>query len=217
MEDGDLIQNMKINYRKKLNYILNTNELNVMKKLILIPLLLLTIHSFSQETVEKKKSHEVKLNAFNTLIFKSLEGSYEYLINKESSVGISIMVNLNDEYYEGGQYNEEFALTPFYRRYFSRKYAWGFFMEAFGMYNKQQNNYYEYDYVDPVDGSYSYNTIDEETNNFALGIALGGKFVSQKGFAFEFFGGVGRNLFTSDSRYNYEFVPRLGVSFGYRF
>ena len=189
-----------------------------MKKLILIPLLLLTLYSFSQETVEKKKSHEVKLNVFNTLIFKSLEGSYEYLINKESSAGISLMVNLNDEYYEGGQYNEEFALTPFYRRFFSRRYAWGFFMEAFGMFNIQQNDYYEYD--EPVYDSYrEFNTtvVDEETNNFALGIALGGKFVSQKGFAFEFYGGVGRNLFTSDSRYNYEFVPRLGVSFGYRF
>ena len=186
-----------------------------MKKLILIPLLLLTLHSFSQETVEKKKSHEVKLNVFNTLIFKSLEGSYEYLINKESSVGIALMVNLNDDYYEGGQYNEMFALTPFYRRFFSRKYAWGFFMEAFGMFNKQQNQYYEN--TDPIDGSYRSTTIDKDTNNFALGVAIGGKFVSQKGFAFEFFGGVGRNLFTSDSRYNYEFVPRLGVSFGYRF
>lgn len=189
-----------------------------MKKLILIPLLLLTLHSFSQKTEEKKKSHEVKLNVFNTLIFKSLEGSYEYLINKESSVGISLMVNLNDEYNEGPEYFETFAITPFYRRYFSRKYAWGFFMEGFGMYNRQQNDYYEYD--DPgYDSYYEFNTtvVDEETNNFALGISIGGKFVSQKGFAFEFYGGVGRNLFTSDSRYNYEFVPRFGVSFGYRF
>lgn len=190
-----------------------------MKKYILIPILLLTIHSFSQETKVKKKSHEVKLNAFNTLIFKSIEGSYEYLINKESSVGISMMVNLNDDYNEGPEYNEDFAFTTFYRRYFSRKYAWGFFMEAFGMYNKQQNDYYEYDYNDPVYKTSQINStvIDRETNNFALGFSVGGKFVSQNGFAFEFYGGMGRNLFTSDSRYNYEFVPRLGVSFGYRF
>ncbi len=188
-----------------------------MKKLILIPLLLLALHSFSQKTEEKQKSHELKLNAFNTLVFKSLEGSYEYLINKESSVGISMMVNLNDEFNEGPEYAETFAITPFYRRYFSRKYAWGFFMEAFGMYNKQQDDYYEYyEPVDPYSQNSSYVT-DEDTNNFALGISIGGKFVSQKGFAFEFYGGIGRNLFTSDSRYNYEFVPRLGVSFGYRF
>jgi len=189
-----------------------------MKKLILIPILLLALHSFAQKTEEKKKSHEAKLNAFNTLIFKSLEGSYEYLINKESSAGISIMVNLNDEFNEGPEYAETFAITPFYRRFFSRKYAWGFFMEAFGMYNKQRDDYYEYD--DPgYDSYHEFNTtvVDKETNNFALGISIGGKFVSQKGFAFEFYGGVGRNLFTSDSRYNYEFVPRLGVSFGYRF
>lgn len=188
-----------------------------MKKLILIPLLLLALHSFSQKTEEKQKSHELKLNTFNTLVFKSLEGSYEYLINKESSVGISMMVNLNDEFNEGPEYAETFAITPFYRRYFSRKYAWGFFMEAFGMYNKQQDDYYEY--YEPVDpySQYSSYVTDEDTNNFALGISIGGKFVSHKGFAFEFYGGIGRNLFTSDSRYNYEFVPRLGVSFGYRF
>ena len=188
-----------------------------MKKLILIPLLLLSIHTFSQETETKKKSHEVKLNAFNTLIFKSLEGSYEYLINKESSAGISLMVNLNDEFNEGPESAETFAITPYYRRFFSRKYAWGFFMEAFGMYNKQQYDYYENNHSSTGNDSYIYNSIDKETNNFALGISIGGKFVSQKGFAFEFYGGIGRNLFTSDSRYNYEFVPRLGVSFGYRF
>ncbi len=187
-----------------------------MKNFFLIPMLLITLYSFSQNIEEKKKSHEVKLNAFNTLIFKSLEGSYEYLINKESSAGISIMVNLNDEFNEGPEYNEDFTITPFYRRFFSRKYAWGFFMEAFGMYNKQQNNDYYYD--DPAMGnSNSSYVTNEDTSNFALGISIGGKFVSQKGFAFEFYGGVGRNLFTSDSRHNYEFVPRLGVSFGYRF
>ena len=185
-----------------------------MKKLILILLLLMTISSFSQETEEKKKSHEVKINAFNTLIFKSLEGSYEYLINNESSVGISLMVNLNDEYYDGGQYNEEFALTPFYRRFFSRKYAWGFFMEAFAMYNQQKiyDTYY-------IDNGNDTNLIsdDETSSNFALGLAVGGKFVSEKGFLFEFFGGLGRNLAISNNDVATEFVPRLGMSLGYRF
>ncbi|MEN8124730.1 MAG: DUF3575 domain-containing protein [Bacteroidota bacterium] len=185
-----------------------------MKKLIIISLLLMSINSFAQEDITKEKLHELKLNALNTLIFKSLDASYEYLINKESSAGISIMVNLNDLNTDGPYYNETFAITPYYRHFFSRKYASGFFMEGFGMYNVQEDHYY-YDYnSDMIEGQSNANN---KSNNFALGISLGAKFVSEKGFAFEFFAGIGRNLFTSDSDDNFEFVPRLGTSFGYRF
>jgi len=185
-----------------------------MKKTITIILLLVTFTCFSQEEESKKKSNEVKLNVFNALIFKSLDLTYEYLINDESAVGISFFVNLNDDYSDGPTYNEEFAITPYYRHFFSRKYAMGFFIEAFGMYNKQElDEYYYYDdyYFEEPD------ITPGATNNFALGFSLGGKFVSSKGFIFEFFGGIGRNLFTSNDLSNTEFVPRLGISLGYRF
>lgn len=182
-----------------------------MKKLITITLFFISINSFSQEVIKNEKSHELKLNAFNTLIFKSIDASYEYLIDEESSVGISFLVNLNEENSDGPNYNETFAITPYYRRFFSRKYAWGFFMEGFGMFNTQENDNYNYYFED-----INTNSI-KKTTNFALGISIGAKFVSEKGFAFEFYGGVGRNLFTSDSENNFEFVPRLGTSFGYRF
>lgn len=185
----------------------------MMKKLITITLLFITFISYSQENKEHRKSHELKINAFNILIFKSVDVSYEYLISGESSVGISFLANLNDKHNDGPDYNETVAITPYYRHFFSRRYAWGFFMESFGMLNIQEND--NYDYNSATDSYMRFS--NEKTTNFALGIALGGKFVSQRGFIFEFFGGVGRNLFTNDSRYNNEFVPRLGASFGYRF
>lgn len=184
-----------------------------MKKLITITLLFITFVSFGQENEKKEKSHELKLNAFNTLIFKSIDASYEYLLNDESAVGISFLINLNDKNSDGPNYYEEFAITPYYRHYFSKKYAMGFFMEAFGMYNIQKDYYY-YDYYYENDYAQSES---KKTTNFALGFAIGGKFVSNKGFIFEFFGGIGRNLFTSNSNDNTEFVPRLGISLGYRF
>jgi len=190
-----------------------------MKNYILIPILLLSISVFSQNEPEKKKAHEVKINAFNTVIFKNLEFSYEYLINKESSAGVAITLNLNDDIYAEPTYNDTFSLTPFYRRFFSRKYAWGFFMEGFGMYNIQRNYAYDYYYEDVTPGSSIVRSADYDENihNFALGMSLGAKFVSSKGFAFEFYGGIGRNLFSSNSQDNFEFVPRLGISLGYRF
>lgn len=175
-----------------------------MKKFVTIIIIFTSIVSFAQENEIKKRSNEVKLNVFNALIFKSLDLTYEYLINEESSVGLSFLVNLNNDFNEGPDYNEKYAVTPYYRHFFSRKYAMGFFIEAFGMYNNQEL------YI--ADSSYN-----GPSNNFALGFSLGGKFVSSKGFVFEFFGGIGRNLFSSNNSDSTEFVPRLGISLGYRF
>ena len=186
-----------------------------MKKILFLLLLLVSCFSFSQEE-ENTKHHEVKINLFNAIIFKSADFTYEYLIDSESSVGVSIFFNLHEAHdtslENGLVYNEEFALTPYYRHYFSSKYAWGFFMEAFGMYNVQKDfdGYYDNDTDQTV-------FVDGTSNNMALGISLGGKFVSRKGFVFEFFGGFGRNLFQSNDDVGTELVPRLGGSLGFRF
>ena len=191
------------------------------KNLFTVLILCISISAFAQESDKKEteakiKKSEVKLNAFNIIIFKSIDFSYEYLLDSESSVGISVLINLNDfsddEYY-GPYYNEAFAITPYYRHFFSRKYATGFFMEAFGMYNQQK--YYVYNYDNGSDPGT--NSSESTSNNFALGISLGGKFVSKKGFLFEFFMGVGRNIAISNRDAAADFVPRMGASIGYRF
>ena len=57
------------------------------------------------------------------------------------------------------------------------------------------------------------NNEDFETG-FALGVSVGGKFVSKKGFSTELLLGVGRNLIKDSG---YEGFPRIGISLGYRF
>ncbi|RED46655.1 hypothetical protein DFQ10_101426 [Winogradskyella eximia] len=191
-----------------------------MKKALLALLLFTSFASFAQEASqdEKVKHSEIKINAFNLIVFKSVDFSYEYLIDSESSVGASILFNLQNnedrDFEDGPVYNEKFAFTPYYRRYFSSKYAWGFFLEAFGMYNVQEdsNEYYNYD-----SNEYYYRDSGETSNNIAFGMAVGGKFVSKKGFLFELYGGVGRNISTSNNDIGTEFVPRLGTSLGWRF
>ncbi len=187
-----------------------------MKNLLLTTFLLLSITSFSQEEPVVKQ-HELKVNAFNLIVFKTVDFSYEYLIDSESSAGVSLLFNLQDSdnnYYDvdGPYYYEKFVFTPYYRRYFSSKYAWGFFIEAFGMYNIQKD----------YDGYYDYNNdvninSDEESSNIAFGISVGAKFVSRNGFIFEFFGGAGRNIYSSNEDFATEIVPRLGATLGYRF
>ncbi|WMI69278.1 DUF3575 domain-containing protein [Mangrovimonas sp. YM274] len=177
----------------------------------------------AQETLHDNedvpKRMELKANAFNLIIFKTVDISFEYLIDSESSIGVSALFNLNDpeeDHYDEPYYNERFALTPYYRRYFSSKYAWGFFLEAFGMYNLQEDGYWEYSY-DSVNDIQNKRYIEDTSGNIAFGMSVGAKFVSSKGFLFEFYGGVGRNIFTSNDDAASELVPRLGATFGYRF
>ena len=192
-----------------------------MKKALLGLLLVTSFASFAQEDVqENPKQNELKVNAFNLIVFKSVDFSYEYLIDSESSVGASVLFNLQNrddrDFEDGPIYNEKFAFTPYYRRYFSSKYAWGFFLEAFGMYSVQEDN--DEDYLfNPVIDDYEYVYSDGTSNSLAFGMAVGGKFVSKKGFLFELYGGVGRNIFTSNNDIGTEFVPRLGTSLGWRF
>jgi hypothetical protein len=194
----------------------------IMKKTLLVLLLFTSYITFSQEAQKEEQvpHSEVKVNAFNLIVFKSLDFSYEYLIDSESSVGISALINLQDkedrDFLDGPYYNEKFAITPYYRRYFSSRYAWGFFLEAFGSYNVQDDTNEDYLYIPEID-DYDYVLSDETSNNIAFGIAVGGKFVTKQGFLFEVFGGVGRNIITSNNDVASEFVPRLGATLGWRF
>ncbi|MCK0130923.1 DUF3575 domain-containing protein [Flavobacteriaceae bacterium F08102] len=179
-----------------------------MKIFVTICIFFCSISLLAQEELPQKK-YEFNINVFNTIIFKAPELSFEYLIDAESSIGSSIMLNLtekedNNAFIDGPNYHENVAFTAYYRRFFSSKYAWGFFIETFGMYNQQEVEQY-------INDSFV------KTNNFAVGISVGGKWVSSKGFVFQIHGGVGRNIISSDDVNNTELVPRLGASFGLRF
>jgi hypothetical protein len=169
-----------------------------MKKLLLV-LLFIPMIAFSQENTYKQdvgKKHELKFNALGLVTSEWIDISYEYLIDSESSVGMGVQFGLDDSNTIGDTYRK-FSLTPYYRRYFSNKYARGFYVEGFGMYNAVEDTYLNKDY-----------------SNFALGISVGGKFVSKNGFTLDLYAGIGRNL--GDSL-NEEAVGRVGISVGYRF
>ena len=167
-----------------------------MKKIIsLIFLVCISLQAFSQEESTINKKHELKLNALMTL-FGIPEISYEYIINEESSVGVSVLYSFE----EGYAY--DYAVTPYYRFFFGSKRAAGFFVEGFGMLNSGEPDYYN--------GSSSQSNVTD----FALGLSLGGKFLTKKEVLFEIIAGVGRNLFNENST---DAVPRFGISVGKRF
>ncbi|OOV28801.1 hypothetical protein BXU11_02330 [Flavobacterium sp. LM5] len=151
------------------------------------------------ESISSKKN-EMKINAA-FLVAGALEVSYERIINEESAFGASLLLAIDDDI------DTKVIFTPYYRYYFGKKPAAGFFAEGFGMLNNYE--------------SYKYNTIGNESRtttrtDFALGFGLGAKWITKKGFIFEINGGVGRNLFNSSDT-DYEIVGRGGITFGYRF
>ncbi len=182
-----------------------------MKKITLIALfLVVTLSTFAQKTEVKNdiKSNELKVNMTNLIIFKWVDFSYERLLNEESSVGVGMLVALDDEINGSDEYRT-FSLTPYYRHFFSRKYAEGFFVEAFTMLHTGNDEVYEYDSI-TLNGTYS----DKKYTDFAVGISTGFKIISKRGFAAEIYLGIGRDLLNKS---DLEVVGRGGLSIGYRF
>ncbi|MFV8441519.1 DUF3575 domain-containing protein [Flavobacterium sp. LB2P44] len=172
-----------------------------MKKLFTLMCLFTYLFGFSQENEPTSfKKNEIKLNvAF--LVAGGFEGTFERIISEESAFGVSLFFPVIEDI------EPNFSLTPYYRYYFGKKPAAGFFAEGFGM----LNSYDSYIYNDN-----SFNSDIETRTDFALGFGLGSKWITKKGFLFEINAGVGRNLFNSSDT-DYEIVGRGGVSFGYRF
>ncbi len=154
--------------------------------------------------------HEVKFDVTDALIVKTLEASYEFYLNKESSIGVSFLKSFSKDE-EKFRYNEEIMFTPYFRYYIPEEIMpiadnLNLFGEIFlgingGRKHKGQDKDKKDIYKDYTDG--------------ALGIGGGIKYVSELGFVFEGHVGLGRNLFSGDD--SYLLVPRIGLCVGYRF
>jgi hypothetical protein len=176
------------------------------------PLLLIftTFIGFAQEELFLK--NEIRINALNLMMFKSLDLTYERALNDESSIGVNSMFSLDGSSRfdkDGPYYYEGFTLTPYYRIYFGKKDNAGFFAEGFVMLASGKYDHYYYDSI----GEYDYEFHD--FTDLAIGFSVGAKFLSKRNFVGNIHAGVGR-YFIED-----EFAPsvvgRFSISFGWRF
>lgn len=164
-----------------------------MKKFILIFTLFVGSFSFAQQ--------EIKLDIGDALVIRSLEFSYERYLSNESSFGISALFNLTKEDVSF-RYNENIMITPYYRHYFTTDKQWNFFGEGFIGINSGKK--------EAITESGNY---DAKYTDGALGIAIGTKYIASGGLVIDLYGGVGRNLFGSNSPI---LVPRVGLNIGWR-
>ena len=181
-----------------------------MKKIILtIVIISIALKGYSQETTAEdipKNYNELKLNGL-FLIIGAFDVTYERTLNEESALGISVFLPFDEDIKDDLRY----YVSPYYRLYFGNKYAAGFFLEGFGMLNNYKS--YDFQYNDDID---FFVETEEYKTDFALGIGLGGKWVTNNGFIGELNLGIGRNLFNTDDS-DEEFVGKVGVTLGYRF
>lgn len=164
-----------------------------MKKTIFIFTLLVSSFSFSQT--------EIKLDVADALVIRSLEFSYENYISDESSFGVSVLFNLAKQDVDF-RYNENIMVTPYYRHYFTTNQQWNFFGEGFLGINSGKTR-----------SDNTSNIYDQKYTDGALGIAVGTKYISNGGLIIDLYGGIGRNLFGTNSPV---LVPRLGLNIGWR-
>lgn len=182
-----------------------------MKKIMLAAILSITsLSTYAQQidiTQNGQGDNELKVNVTNLIGFQWFDFGYERLINEESSVGVGILFSSADNDSALDEYRT-FSLTPYYRHFFGKKYAQGFFVEGFGMIHSGKEEIFHH----TLDAN---QTITEEKyTDFALGVSVGMKIVSRRGFVAEIYGGIGRDVFGNS---NIEVVSRGGISLGYRF
>ncbi len=190
-----------------------------MKKYLSILLLIIQSISYSQniekpttqKSEKKELKNEVKAN-FAMAVLDMAEISYERILSKNQTIGLSFSISYLNELEMGIKY----MFTPNYRLYFSKKRAAGFFMEANASIYEERVSwsyyqpYYHYEY---------WLGSTERQVNVGVGFSTGWKFITETNWTGEMNVGLGRGLLnrnTSISR-EFEYYPRLGFSIGKRF
>ena len=182
-----------------------------MKKILLLSFLIFIGFSNSSQAqgLEAKsvKKNELKLNVLSFLFMNYGEFSYERLLSDESALGVHAGFGFGDS--ESLIYHTNYLIEPYYRLYFGKKVAAGFFVEGnghLGSLNVHNGNL--------IGNNESYYT-EEFTGG--LGVSTGGKFLTRSGIVMEIYLGVKRNFTKSRNDDNVGALLSIGATIGKRF
>ncbi len=194
------------------------------KTLLALFLATVTTMSFAQDSKTNKQNakldiqkradslgqggnNEIKLNLLNTVLGLA-QLDYERLIADNQGLGLSVAVSVTDKRVYDENYN--YILSPYYRVYFGKQKANGFFVEANTSIISFDQERYMYN-----PENYTVTRLEDKTHtNFGLGVAVGFKFLTRNGILGELLLGGGRVMGKNTFIGGY---PRLGVSLGKRF
>lgn len=183
-----------------------------MNKILLgLSLIFGTFAAQAQENTEKQRKNDILADPILLIAVPLANVSYERFISDNKGIGINAMINLdrNDDRFT--------QFSAFYRMYFGKKYASGFFLEGFIPVTTETNDIYSYNY-DDVNG-YFY-TSSVRKNNFTtvgIGFGVGGKWVMKNNLVIEASGGIARRFGDRDKHYFEEVTGKIMGGIGYRF
>ncbi len=181
--------------------------LKKMKKTLILALIMIGLQINAQE-----RKNDVMISPIHLIAEPSINVYYERILNKENGVGINLIIGGEDTNYE---------FSPFYRMYFGKKYAQGFFIEGFlpitnaGYEECTTKKKYV---LDDNNTEYSTYIVDCNIRNLTtIGVGFGGgfKFVVKRNIVFEVSAGMLRRFGINN---NYGSVSGKGMlGIGYRF
>ncbi|WP_404984356.1 hypothetical protein ACI513_12200 [Chryseobacterium sp. M5] len=183
-----------------------------MNKILLgLSLIFGTFAAQAQENTEKQRKNDILADPILLIAVPLANVSYERLISDNKGIGINAMINLdrNDDRFT--------QFSAFYRMYFGKKYASGFFLEGFIPVTTETNDIYSYNYDDV--NNYFY-TSSVRKNNFTtvgIGFGVGGKWVMKNNLVIEASGGIARRFGDRDKHYFEEVTGKIMGGIGYRF
>lgn len=152
------------------------------------------------ESIDHQGNNELKFN----LLFSSMgkpEFSYERIIAYNMGIGAAVFVGIEKSI------AFKFGFIPYYRLYFGKKKASGFFIEANTGIVTLEDDYWT---------SNSNRPTRFRTTNLNLGVATGAKLITRNGFFCEAYLGYGK-LLANRIGYSTRDVPRSGIIIGKRF
>lgn len=163
---------------------------------------LLNIHA--QQNDETPRKNEIMIDPIVLVAGPLLNVTYERLLSENSGIGLNALAYLGSE-------DDKFTqFSPYYRMYFGKKYAAGFFVEGFVPITTT-----DYDQYDYVYGQYEYNRVEKNVTAVGIGVGFGGKWITRNNILFEVSGGIGR-LFGDHDKV-LELTPKGVLGIGYRF
>ncbi|MBW8521947.1 hypothetical protein K0U91_05620 [Chryseobacterium chendengshani] len=182
-----------------------------MKQFLLgITLILGTISINAQETDNQRKN-DVLADPVLLIAVPMANVSYERLLSENKGLGINAMITLDPE-------DERFTqFSAFYRMYFGKKYASGFFLEGFIPVTTVSDDIYSYNYDDITQNYYTSSLHRENFTTVGIGFGIGGKWVMKNNLVIEASGGIARRFGDRDKHYFEEVTGKVMGGIGYRF
>ncbi len=185
--------------------------MNNMKKILLCAGILVSALQINAQEAESKltseRQNDIMISPIELIAAPVLNLSYERLLGENSGLGV------NGMFYLGNDDDAKFSqFSAYYRMYFGKKYASGFFVEGFVPVTTTDESYYVYD------GNYNYiSSSDKNKTTVGIGVGFGGKWVAKKNIIFEASAGVARR-FGNDDEFDFTRITGKGMlGIGYRF